>query len=104
MKFCSVQVRPESQYSTGQGPFAAWGGKYTPTFMSQPSVSEPCRYTSCQPPKLARCSMRSILVIPQKISFPRLRGKCPKSDGGAAQKRKLCSGSSPPPPPPPPPP
>ena len=51
MKFSSVQVRPESQYSTGTGPTLAWGGRNTPKRMVQPVCSETWLYTPCVPSK-----------------------------------------------------
>src|SRR3546814_17606162 len=79
MKFCSLQVRPESQYSTGHGPYWACGGKYTPTVMSQPSTSERCRYTFCPTPKLERLSMRSL--VSSWLSLKSL--SCDAGEGGA---------------------
>ncbi len=68
MKFCSVQASPESQYTTGQRrPASAAGGRYTATFISQRSVCEACFHTSCRPPKLPCCSMRSILQASRKV-------------------------------------
>ena len=38
--FSCVQVSPERYHSTGTGPSAAAGGRYSPKVMSQPQASE----------------------------------------------------------------